>query len=236
MHFVNGSNPQDYHHGPPQGDFAPPMFPPGIPRPLYMPQYPQPQPRYTQPMSMMPNPYGMLQYAGPVNPTSAANQQVPRPSLGPSPTPALQPQPAPTSNNRPNREVRPGGIYLVHLHKSMRDSPRPCFVVFAFQIDVLDGEQSETFYADTDMPWVEFRDHIVRILGYPDKVQLSGKIVGEGKWAILSGVEGLGSMMQRLVQKANNARTKAVALEVKNTAVSFILQKIDRGVTHLISG
>ena len=178
----------------------------------------------------------MLQYAGPVNPTSAANQQVPRPSLGLSPTPALQPQPAPTSKNRPNQEVRPGGIYLVHLHKSMRDSPRPCFVVFAFQIDVLDGEQSETFYADTDMPWVEFRDHVIRILSYPDKVQLSGKIVGEGKWAILSGVEGLGSMMQRLVQKANNARTKAVALEVKNTAVSFILQKIDRGVTHLISG
>jgi hypothetical protein len=97
--------------------------------------------------------------------------------------------------------------------------------VFAFQIDVLDGEQSETFYADTEMPWAEFRDRVVRILGDPHKVQLSGKIIGEGKWGILNGVEGLSGMMQRLVQKANNARTKAVALEVKNTAVSSFFKK-----------
>ena len=94
--------------------------------------------------------------------------------------------------------------------------------MFAFQIDVLDGEQSETFHADTDIMWAEFRNRIVRILGDPHKVQLSGKIVGEGKWGILDGAEGLGALMQRLVQKANNARTKAVALEVKNKAVSIL--------------
>lgn len=92
--------------------------------------------------------------------------------------------------------------------------------MFAFQIDVIDGEKSETFHTDTEMPWVEFRNRIVRILGDPHKVQLSGKIVGEGKWGVLNGVEGFSGMMQRLVQKASNARTKAVALEVKNAAVS----------------
>jgi hypothetical protein len=92
--------------------------------------------------------------------------------------------------------------------------------VFAFQVDVLDGEKRETFCADTDMPWVEFRDHIVRMLGDPQKVQLSGKIAGEEKWGVLNSVEGLKDMMMRVVQKALNARTKAVALEVKNTAVS----------------
>jgi hypothetical protein len=49
-------------------------------------------------------------------------------------------------------------------------------------------------------------------------------------------VEGLGGMMQQLVQKVNNARTKVVALEVKNTAVSSFFKKIDGKVTHLISG
>lgn len=53
--------------------------------------------------------------------------------------------------------------------------------MFAFQVDVLDGKKRETFYADTDMPWVEFQDRIVRMLGDPEKVQLSGKIAGEGK-------------------------------------------------------
>jgi Tfp pilus assembly protein PilZ len=78
------------------------------------------------------------------------------------------------------------------------------------------------------MPWVEFRDRIITILGDPHKVQLSGKVAGEGKWGALNSVEGLGAMMQRLVQKANNARTKAVSLEVKNTAVSSFFKKIKR--------
>ena len=58
------------------------------------------------------------------------------------------------------------------------------------------------------------------MLGEPQKVQLFGKIAGEGKWGVLNGVEGLKDMMMRVVQKALNTRTKAVALEVKNTAVS----------------
>jgi hypothetical protein len=93
-------------------------------------------------------------------------------------------------------------------------------IVFGIQADVVDGEKRETFYAETDMPWVEFRDRVIRILGDPQKVKLSGKITGEGKWAILNGAEGLEAIMQRICQKAFNARTKSVGLEVKNTAVS----------------
>ena len=58
------------------------------------------------------------------------------------------------------------------------------------------------------------------MLDDPQNIQLSGKIAGERKWGILNGVEGLEGMMVRIVQKVYNARTKAVALEVKNTAVS----------------
>jgi hypothetical protein len=49
-------------------------------------------------------------------------------------------------------------------------------------VDILANEKGENFYADTDMPWVEFRDRVVRLLGDPEKVQLSGRITGEGKW------------------------------------------------------
>jgi hypothetical protein len=93
-------------------------------------------------------------------------------------------------------------------------------VVFAFQIEVLDGENQGTFDAETDIQWAEFRSRVVRILGGSYKVQLSGRIGGERKWVILNGADELGNIMQRVVQKANNARTKAVALEVKNAAVS----------------
>lgn len=97
--------------------------------------------------------------------------------------------------------------------------------MFAFEVNILDGEKSETFYADTEMPWAEFRDRVVRILGDPQNVQLSAKIVGEGKMGVLNGAEGMSQMMQRIVQKASNARTKPVALEVKNSVSSFIIQR-----------
>ena len=97
--------------------------------------------------------------------------------------------------------------------------------MFAFQIDVFNDEQRETFYADTKMPWVKFRDRIIRILGDPQKVQLAGRVADEGGWGLLNSAEGLGGIMQRIVQKAYNARTKAVALEVKDTAVSLFFKK-----------
>jgi hypothetical protein len=94
-------------------------------------------------------------------------------------------------------------------------------VVFAFQIEVLDSKNQGTFNTKTDIQWAEFRSCIVRILGGSYKVQLSGRIGGERKWVILNSADELGNIMQRVVQKANNARTKAVALEVKNAAVSL---------------
>lgn len=54
-------------------------------------------------------------------------------------------------------------------------------------------------------------------------MQLSGKIVGDGRWGVLNGDEGLEEVLRRIGQKATNARTKPVALEIKNTAVSFFL-------------
>jgi hypothetical protein len=92
--------------------------------------------------------------------------------------------------------------------------------VFVFQVEVLDGEQKETFEADTEITWETFRDRVVGLLGNPQRVQLSGRIAGEGRWGALNREEGLEEMMRRICQKANNARTKPVALEVKNTAVS----------------
>jgi hypothetical protein len=80
--------------------------------------------------------------------------------------------------------------------------------VFAFEVDIFDGEKKETFYADTEMPWVEFRHRIIRILGDPQDVQLSAKIVGEGKMGVINGAEGLGHMMQRIIQKASNTGLK----------------------------
>ena len=86
---------------------------------------------------------------------------------------------------------------------------------------MLDGEKKETFQADTEITWVEFRDRVAGILGNPQEVRLSGKIASDGKWAVLNGVEGLEEVMRRVFQKASNARTKPVGLEVKNTAVSL---------------
>ena len=67
--------------------------------------------------------------------------------------------------------------------------------------------------------------YVAGILGNPQEVHLSGKITSNGKWAVLNGVEGLEEVMHWVFQKASNARTKPVGLEVKNMAVSlFILQ------------
>jgi hypothetical protein len=144
MHFAN---PQDFYHGRLQGDFMPPMLPPEILQPPYMPQYLQPHSPYTPPMSMMPNPYCLLPNTGPVNPASAPNLQAPWLPLGPLPTPAPQPQLVPTAKNCPNWKVHPGGTYVVHSHKSMRNLLQS-FVVFTFEINILDGEQSEMFHAN----------------------------------------------------------------------------------------
>ena len=64
--------------------------------------------------------------------------------------------------------------------------------MFSFQVDVLSGENGETFHTDTEILWVEFQDRVVGILGNLQKIQLSGKIAGEGKWGVLNSVEGLG--------------------------------------------
>lgn len=60
----------------------------------------------------------------------------------------------------------------------------------------------------------------MKILGDPQQVHLSRRIAGDGKWVALNGVAELEEIMCRVVQKAGNAKTKSVGLEVKNTAVS----------------
>jgi hypothetical protein len=101
---------------------VPPILPLGLPQPQFAPQFPHahlpPHPQYSQPPlhpqyaqlpPMMLNPYGQLQvYGGQVNPTHIPNQRVLQAPPGPSQMPV--PQPAPVPKNRPNSEVRPGGM------------------------------------------------------------------------------------------------------------------------------
>ena len=126
-------------------------------------------------------------------------------------------------------------VLEVSLHQYMAvNLPKLWHLVFVFMVDILANEKGETFHADTEMPWPEFWDHVVRLLGDPEKVQLSGRIAGKGKWGVLNSVDGLIAMMQRIAQKANNTRTKLVTLEVKNTAVSTFNCHMKGKATHLV--
>ena len=204
---ANAANQQQpFLYGYPQG-LVPLAYPPGLPPPPFAHPYPNSHSQFTQPPPPMPNSYGQYPTFGfPVVPSA----------LDPVQTSALR------SKDRPNRQIRPGGMVISTLSTESYLPLSQC-AVFAFQVDVLDGEQRETFQTDTEVSWGEFRGRIVRSLGDPEKVQLSGKIVGDGRWGVLNGDEGLEEVLRRICQKATNARTKPVALEVKNMVVSYFL-------------
>ena len=112
-HFVNAGDHQNFDYAAAHGNLMLPMFPPVLPQPPLMPQFVHPHPQYAQPLPMMHNPYGQFQaYGVPVNPVHEARQQAAHVHPVPAPIPAPIPQPAYAPKNRPNREIRPGGMSI----------------------------------------------------------------------------------------------------------------------------
>ena len=74
-----------------------------------------------------------------------------------------------------------------------------------------------------DIPWEDFKS---RVLAYLDsargEVELVYKFAGEsGRAFHLDNAEVFASLMECLCQKASNARTRAVGLEVKNAVCVY---------------
>jgi len=67
------------------------------------------------------------------------------------------------------------------------------------------------------MSWNDFRAHVLKHLENPQAVQLTCKVLGDtGKASYLKDEDDFNTTMERLCQRAMNARTRAVSLEVKN--------------------
>ena len=90
--------------------------------------------------------------------------------------------------------------------------------VFTFQVDVVAGEAKHDFFAQTDIIWEDFRKLAIACLDINGQaVQLTCKVTGEtGKASHLGNANEFDAIIGRLRQKASNARTKAVGLEVRN--------------------
>ncbi|KAG1882071.1 hypothetical protein F4604DRAFT_1536680, partial [Suillus subluteus] len=101
----------------------------------------------------------------------------------------------------------------------LRPNPEPHPGVFSFDIDVITGDMKRGFRGETDMPWDDFKSHVLAYLDAPEEVQLVYNFVGDNsKASHLNNAEAFGIAMDRLCHKASNARTRVVALEVKNAA------------------
>ncbi|KAG1765170.1 hypothetical protein EV702DRAFT_943726, partial [Suillus placidus] len=99
--------------------------------------------------------------------------------------------------------------------------------VFSFDVDVITGDMKRGFCGETNMPWEDFKS---RVLAYLDstaeEVQLVYKFAGDtSKATHLNDAEVFSIAMNRLCHKASNARTRVIALEVKNAAKQTIATK-----------
>jgi hypothetical protein len=111
------------------------------------------------------------------------------------------------------------------------------YTVYSFQVDVIAGDAKRGFRAETDIPWEDFKS---RVLAYLDsasgEVELVYKFAGDnGRASHLNDAQSFNGVMERLCQKASNARTRAVGLEVKNAVCVYsrdIVQK--KGLTMTI--
>lgn len=92
------------------------------------------------------------------------------------------------------------------------------YAVFSFQVDVVAGEAKHEFTAETDITWDDFRSRVlVHLDNAMHAVQLACKVSGDtGKLSHLNNVDDFNATIERLRQRAYNARTRAVCLEVKN--------------------
>lgn len=104
-------------------------------------------------------------------------------------------------------------LYYLHLNPA-----HLIFVVFSFQTDVIISDAKHSFTAHTDILWGDFKDRCLALLdGTPKPIQLAYKVSGDaGKPSHLNDAPEFVSAMERLCSRAQNARTKAVYMEVQN--------------------
>ncbi|KAG1796097.1 hypothetical protein EV424DRAFT_1353305 [Suillus variegatus] len=180
--------------------------PPQHPQPFMQHYLPMPH-HYAPPLHHYAPPHFVQQYAGqpqyPQYPPMRPNTEIIPASSRALAAPVSSQ--APTSSQalrlRPNPEPRPG--------------------VFSFDIDVIADDMKCGFCGETDMPWEDFKSRVLAFLeSAADDVQLVYKFVGDNSRATqLNDAEAFSIAMDRLCHKVSNARTRVVALEVKNAAV-----------------
>jgi hypothetical protein len=81
-----------------------------------------------------------------------------------------------------------------------------------------------SFCGETDMPWEDFKSRVVAYLdSTTGEVQLMYKFAGDTNRAThLNDAEAFSIAMDWLCHKASNARTRVVALEVKNAVSDYL--------------
>lgn len=91
-------------------------------------------------------------------------------------------------------------------------------------MDVTAGDAKRGFRAETDLSWEDFQSRVLAYLDSASKeVQLVYKFAGDTcKASNLSDVECFKGVMEHLCQRASNARTCAVGLEIKNAVSHFL--------------
>ena len=90
--------------------------------------------------------------------------------------------------------------------------------MFRFQVDVVGPDANREFSAESDVCWEDFQH---QVLGYLEdatrKAELAYKVTGDsGRASQLKNEDDFKAAMARLCQKAGNARSRAVGLEIRN--------------------
>jgi hypothetical protein len=90
--------------------------------------------------------------------------------------------------------------------------------VFSFQVDVLGSDAKCMFSTETDISWEVFRGRVLAYLeNTSGRVELAYKFTGEsGRASQLKDEGDFTAAMARLCQKAANARSRVVGLEIRN--------------------
>ena len=185
------------------------------------PQYPTMLPLSYPTMPPMPNHMIPPFFAPPAN--MPAYGQVPQPVMHGyhaqmPPNASQHPAPAPPSTIKqcPNPEPRPGGeseIVADDIRRLLMT-----YIVFGFQVEVSDGDSHHNFIAETDMTWEVFQKKVLQYLESATcEVELTCKVSGDtGKASQMKDEADYKSVIERVCQRAQNAHTRAVSLEIKN--------------------
>jgi hypothetical protein len=97
------------------------------------------------------------------------------------------------------------------------------YPVFSFQVEVSDGEGRRDFSGETDMMWEIFYKKVLQYLEKATgEIELACKVSGEtGGATQMKSEADFKAIMDRVCQRAQNARTRAVGLEIKNIVSSL---------------